>query len=172
MDGTCVQACLTTQCGLNAQCRATSHTGVCHCAAEFTGNAYIECIRGKFCVNIIPAIARISCDPLKNIYVSVPIIPHTPIRPECYANSECSSDKQCINSLCVNPCVVGDPCGRNALCYVNNNNPICKCPVNYAGDPRINCIPRKCSIGKLLFSNDPVLSLLILALYVIRCIVR
>ena len=48
VEGTCIEACLTTKCGLNAQCKAISHTGICYCAPEFTGNAYIECIRGIF----------------------------------------------------------------------------------------------------------------------------
>lgn len=48
LDGKCVDACLTTQCGFNAQCKSTSHTGICFCSQDFTGNAYIECIRGKY----------------------------------------------------------------------------------------------------------------------------
>ena len=46
LNGKCVDACLTTQCGFNAQCKSTSHTGICFCSQDFTGNAYIECIRG------------------------------------------------------------------------------------------------------------------------------
>lgn len=45
-DGRCVDACLTIQCGFNAQCKSTSHTGICFCSQDFTGNAYIECLRG------------------------------------------------------------------------------------------------------------------------------
>lgn len=48
LDGKCVDACLITQCGFNAQCKSTSHTGICFCSQDFTGNAYIECIRGKY----------------------------------------------------------------------------------------------------------------------------
>lgn len=82
---------------------------------------------------------------LKIVHFSIPVpIPLPPVRPECYANSECSDDKRCINSLCVNPCVVKDPCGKNALCHANNHNPVCRCPANYIGDPRSNCVPRKC----------------------------
>lgn len=45
VGGTCIEACLTTQCGLNAQCVAT---GICQCASGFTGNPYIECGKRKF----------------------------------------------------------------------------------------------------------------------------
>lgn len=82
---------------------------------------------------------------LKIVHFSIPVpIPLPPVLPECYTNSECSDDKRCINSLCVNPCVVKDPCGRNALCHANNHSPVCRCPANYIGDPRSNCVPRKC----------------------------
>lgn len=77
------------------------------------------------------------------ISFTVPVAPLPGPRPECYTNSECTRDKQCINSLCVNPCVAGDPCGRNSLCHVDNHNPICKCPIGYIGDPITKCISRK-----------------------------
>ena len=118
LSGKCQEACYTVQCGINAQCKSTSHTGICTCPYEYSGNPYVEC----------------------NLEARVPL---PPIQPECYANNDCSKDRQCINSQCKNPCVAGDPCGRNSLCHVDNHNPICKCPIDYMGDPRIECIPRK-----------------------------
>lgn len=153
LNGKCVDACLTTQCGFNAQCKSTSHTGICFCSQDFTGNAYIECIRGKcenlrklqigtfLAVIIVFYLSGFTIDHI--ISVAVPVIPLPGPRPECYTNSECARDKQCINSLCVNPCVTGDPCGRSSLCHVDNHNPICKCPIGYIGDPITKCIPRK-----------------------------
>lgn len=43
----------------------------------------------------------------------------------------------------MNPCVSSDACGANALCHVDNHYAICKCPDNYMGDAKVECIPRK-----------------------------
>ncbi|KAF7389943.1 hypothetical protein HZH68_011800 [Vespula germanica] len=118
LSGRCVEACNTIQCGYNAQCKSTYHTATCVCASEFIGDAYIECTK-----------------------VTFPPLP--PNQPECYSNSDCAQDKQCINSLCLNPCIATKPCGKNSFCHVENHNSICKCPQSYIGDPRVNCIPPK-----------------------------
>lgn len=47
--GKCLNPCdLLTPCGINAECRAVSHTKECSCPASFTGNANIECVRGEY----------------------------------------------------------------------------------------------------------------------------
>lgn len=78
--------------------------------------------------------------------VTFPPLP--PNQPECYSNSDCAQDKQCINSLCLNPCIATKPCGKNSFCHVENHDSICKCPQSYIGDPRVNCIPRKLNTVK------------------------
>jgi len=30
-------------------------------------------------------------------------------------------------------------CGQNAECYVINHNPVCKCLVDFTGDPFVGC---------------------------------
>lgn len=57
----------------------------------------------------------------------------------CRSNSECESEKACINANCVNPCLVNDPCGTNAECFVRNNQPECRCRSGYRGNPRDVC---------------------------------
>lgn len=57
----------------------------------------------------------------------------------CRTNSECESDKACINANCVNPCLINDPCGTNAECFVRNNQADCKCLSGYRGDSRDVC---------------------------------
>lgn len=52
----------------------------------------------------------------------------------CRSNSECDSDKACINSNCVSPCLIDNPCGTNAECYVRNNQPQCRCVSGYRGN--------------------------------------
>lgn len=57
----------------------------------------------------------------------------------CRSNSECESDKACINKNCVNPCLINDPCGLNAECFVRNNQPECRCLSGYRGNPMDAC---------------------------------
>lgn len=73
-------------------------------------------------------------------------------RPECMINSECSSDRACINSKCVSPCV--GKCAQNAECRVINHNAICSCYNNYVGDPFVNCYVDK---SKKFLSESKVL---------------
>lgn len=57
----------------------------------------------------------------------------------CRIDSECDSGKACLNGNCVNPCLVNDPCGINAECYVYNNKATCKCLSGYRGNPQDRC---------------------------------
>jgi hypothetical protein len=62
----------------------------------------------------------------------------------CQSDSECSNDKQCYNGQCINPCILGDPCARNAECYGDNHRPACKCPAGYSGNPFDRCQRVEC----------------------------
>nr|XP_027235377.1 prion-like-(Q/N-rich) domain-bearing protein 25 [Penaeus vannamei] len=46
---------------------------------------------------------------------------------ECRANDECASNLACVNSKCVNPCSVGQPCPPSKQCDVLNHQPVCIC---------------------------------------------
>ena len=59
-------------------------------------------------------------------------------RPECVLSSQCASNLACINEKCSDPCV--GVCGINALCFVNNHNPICSCERGFEGDPFRECV--------------------------------
>lgn len=65
--------------------------------------------------------------------------PYSGCRPECVLSSDCSREKTCIRNKCVDPCP--GTCGQTAECVVINHIPICSCPVNYTGDPFIQCRP-------------------------------
>lgn len=114
--GTCIVACHVEQCGINAQCTSSTHRAICSCAPGYEGNPLIECS-------------------------PIPKIPSRPEPAECYKNDDCPFDRKCINELCVNPCTAGDPCGRGAVCFIENREPVCKCPKGYTGDPRVSCQP-------------------------------
>lgn len=92
-------------------------------------------------------------------FVTAEIAPIPPRQPQCYSNSDCSSDRQCINSLCLNPCIAANVCGINTLCHVDKHYPVCRCPDNYLGDPMTECIPRKLTISFYLFHTKSNLNL-------------
>lgn len=74
--------------------------------------------------------------------ISEPKTP-VPLPPECVVDDDCPYQKACRNQQCVNPCVVGDPCGRGAFCHIENHNPVCRCPTGFEGNPKTECRPRK-----------------------------
>lgn len=75
------------------------------------------------------------------LFIAVSLLPFTP--PECYMDTDCTKDRSCVNQICVNPCLVGNPCSSGAFCHVQDHSPICRCPVDYEGNPRFECRPRK-----------------------------
>lgn len=57
----------------------------------------------------------------------------------CRSDSECDTQKACVNTNCVNPCLVNDPCGVNAECYVYQRRAECRCLSGFRGDPFTVC---------------------------------
>lgn len=45
-------------------------------------------------------------------------------------------------------------CGLNSECVVINHNPICKCPIQYTGDPFTRCYPIRKSYWELIYLNS------------------
>lgn len=48
ISATCVLACQTEQCGINAQCISKQHRAFCSCAPGYEGNPRIECSPSNF----------------------------------------------------------------------------------------------------------------------------
>lgn len=63
--------------------------------------------------------------------------PYSDCRPECIQNSDCPSDKNCLNTRCVNPCA--GSCAPTAECRVQNHSPVCSCPAGYTGNANVHC---------------------------------
>lgn len=57
----------------------------------------------------------------------------------CRIDSECDSGKACVNGNCISPCLIGNPCGENAECFVAGNQPQCRCLSGYRGNPWERC---------------------------------
>lgn len=58
---------------------------------------------------------------------------------ECQNDKDCSNDKLCDQNMCKIACLVGRPCGENALCSAENHKQVCYCQPGYSGDPRVRC---------------------------------
>ena len=58
---------------------------------------------------------------------------------ECQSDDECSNDKMCENHMCKIVCLLGEPCGPNALCSAENHKQICQCQPGFTGDSKLGC---------------------------------
>lgn len=58
---------------------------------------------------------------------------------ECSTDAECSNDKTCDDHTCKIACLIGEPCGENALCTTENHKQVCHCQPGFTGDPRVRC---------------------------------
>ena len=52
---------------------------------------------------------------------------------------DCPDNRACINNQCLDPCIIDDPCGKNAQCQTTSHRPVCRCPNGWAGDPHTEC---------------------------------
>lgn len=50
----------------------------------------------------------------------------------------------CHRGVCVNPCLVNDPCAISAECYPEDHRTKCRCPHGMEGDPFIQCLVIGC----------------------------
>jgi hypothetical protein len=63
----------------------------------------------------------------------------------------CASKLACFDGVCKDPCVESKPCGRNAICKVENSLPVrtmvCECIPGYVGNAEVECRQRKYSMN-------------------------
>ena len=58
---------------------------------------------------------------------------------ECQVDTDCSNDKKCEGNMCKIVCLMGEPCGENALCSSENHKQDCHCQPGFTGDPKVKC---------------------------------
>ncbi|VEN60882.1 unnamed protein product, partial [Callosobruchus maculatus] len=168
----CVNPCvLEKSCGIGAFCSANDHRAVCRCPPGFEGNARVECVapvgvtvgctsnsecpKSESCINRI-CVSPCNCGSnadcrVVNHYPTCFCRPGYSGNPQigcvklgCQSDNECDSDKQCYNGQCLNPCILGDPCARNAECYGQNHRAACRCPQGLEGNPFERCDRVEC----------------------------
>lgn len=183
----CVDPC-PGLCGNNALCRVISHTAMCYCENDYTGDPFIQCtliVRAPTevvdpcnpnpCGSFAECLQQNSvgsCKCLEEYFGN----PYEGCRPECILNTDCPSNKACINQKCRDPCP--GTCGLNAECYTRNHLPTCSCLYGFVGDPYRYCAieeKRKhfCFLTLQLFQNHnskkPTKILAIIREYVNPC---
>lgn len=62
----------------------------------------------------------------------------------CRSDSQCESHEACINGNCINHCLVNNTCGPNADCYVERNQPLCRCRSGFEGNAYGGCNAVEC----------------------------
>lgn len=62
----------------------------------------------------------------------------------CRSDSECESFEACVNGNCISPCLLNSTCGPNAECYVERNQPLCRCRSGFEGDAFAGCNAIEC----------------------------
>ncbi|CAH1404987.1 unnamed protein product [Nezara viridula] len=170
----CVNPCThDSPCAPGAFCHTDDHQPVCRCPAGFQGNPLTQCIPpaestvgcssnsdctpreacvNKLCISPCNCGTNAECK-VTNHYPTCYCKPGYSGNPQigcikvgCESESQCSDDKTCYNSECINPCILGDPCGINAECYGAKHAAQCKCNVGYRGNPLVRCERIECSV--------------------------
>lgn len=56
--------------------------------------------------------------------------------------------------MCINPCIVANPCAKTAQCSAQNHRAICSCPIDMIGDPFTNCYKEPMSKVECTHDSD------------------
>ncbi|KAL3272714.1 hypothetical protein HHI36_014176 [Cryptolaemus montrouzieri] len=136
-------------CGVNTICEVQNRKPKCSCQKGFSGDPTRICtmsLGNRFAdseeeLDCHPKCGdNATCDTEHGICVCKLNFfgnPYGGCRKKCGMDSDCSKDEACIENDCKNPCL--EACGKNALCAVNNHEPICSCPRGFSGDPLKIC---------------------------------
>ena len=63
---------------------------------------------------------------------------------ECEHDVDCPDNRACIQHQCLDPCVLLDPCGNEAVCETTSHRPVCRCPAGWGGNPHEGCYQYEC----------------------------
>ena len=63
--------------------------------------------------------------------------------PGCRRDADCKEEENCQDGSCVNICKPPNACGTNALCKGTKHRKECSCPLDYLGNPQVECLPNE-----------------------------
>lgn len=164
----CENPCNDQPCAAGAVCRATSHRPICYCPSGYTGDGYNacshlecnaeeECPDDSICFNnrcvdactvSRPCGTNAKCHTSQHTtvcqcdagYSGEPYISCATMG--CRTDSSCPSTHSCLNGICVNQCIVNNPCDTTQICNTNVHQVNCSCPPNYDTVGGV-CVPSK-----------------------------
>ncbi|CAH1100710.1 unnamed protein product [Psylliodes chrysocephalus] len=170
----CVNPCTyDSPCAPTAFCSVRNHQAICKCPNGYDGNPAIDCIaplgptvgctsnsecpKSESCINRL-CTSPCNCGPNADCKV----VNHYPtcycrqgysgnaqigcVKLGCQSDNECASDLQCYNGQCINPCILGNPCPRNAECYGHNHRSTCRCLTGFEGNALSRCERVECHV--------------------------
>lgn len=136
-----INECVGNPCGKGAICENTIGSFFCQCPKGQTGDPFIKCMGES---------------------------PN-----ECSNESDCGVGEVCLSSYCicrrgyaqsdtgecldVDECLLGNPCGINAVCRNLPGSYNCECPPTYQGNPYTSCqqcVDRKCDCQPPYFERN------------------
>ena len=56
---------------------------------------------------------------------------------QCVADSDCPLTASCVSGTCKDPCGLAGACGKGSDCVTENHLPVCRCPFQTTGNPKI-----------------------------------
>lgn len=137
-NGDCRNPCVEIKpCAPNADCRVYDtlprRTMTCTCREGFSGKGDVRCEK------ISKAVSFSFC--LRPLCTNSFLNSAAPLELGCSSDDECPDSQACENRLCVNPCLVENPCSPLATCRPRNHRAQCYCPPGMTGDGYRSCTP-------------------------------
>ncbi|KAJ8890121.1 hypothetical protein PR048_009628 [Dryococelus australis] len=142
--------CETASCG-RGTCTAKNHEALCICTVGYSlvnGKCIDidECIQNPchktaICKNNPGSFSCVCPDGL----IGDPIKSGCRNPGDCFTHSDCPTSAACMDNRCRNPCDEPGVCGRNAECSAQAHMPMCTCPAQTRGDPKVECKKLECS---------------------------
>lgn len=151
----CIDPCnFADVCGENALCHTQGHQPYCSCPANYEGNPTVRCyLKAQeeiFCTKDSECSPEKSCLHNKCFLRSECnhdndcSVGHICIKAKCFSgcrkDTDCPLDMSCFGQQCQNPCNQRGACGLNANCQPFNHQVKCSCPIDFTGNPEVECL--------------------------------
>ena len=116
----CVDPCITTSCGRNAECKVQRHKAICVCPRGMQGNPLVAC-------------TEVGCR----------------TNDDCADNEKCDYLNGVLGKRECQPLCRRNPCAQNAICKATGHQEVCECQPPYQGDGYTTCYKRKIITAKV-----------------------